>query len=525
MSPPGSHRQDTAEELSSDASVTRTPRVAVIGAGVSGVCTAVALVEAGITDFVVYEKSDQVGGVWRDNTYPGVACDTPSRYYAFSFAPNPDWTHLFSAGDEIQSYLQQVAHTFGVDGAVRFGTEVAETTWTAQGRWCVRTTAGDEDTFDFVVAATGVLHHPNVPAIDGADSFEGAAFHSARWDHSVALDGRRVAVIGNGSTGVQLTRTLAARCASFMLFQRTPQWLLPTSNPGYRAWTRGVLQRSAVVNRAWSRLAHRFWQTQFELIAEGWTRPGWIRDVVGLVTRAHLRVVRDPDLRERLRPTDLPGCKRLVLGGGFYQAFNAGDAELVDTPIDHVEPRGIVTSDGVLHEADVIIFATGFEAQSYLRPIELVGPDGLRLSDVWGERPTSYDTVALPGFPNFFLLSGPHSPIGNQVIPVIAETQVAYVMQWIDAWRKGLFDSAAPTLGAAAAFTDEMAGAFSDTVWVTGCDSYYLAQDGTPLVWPYSARQHRQLLAEPVIDDWHLAHARASQESSAPVGDGTPNGG
>jgi len=243
---------------------TRDPRVAIIGAGMSGICTAAKLQPAGIHDFVVYEKADQVGGTWRDNTYPGLSCDVPSRYYSYTFAPNPDWTRLFSPGAEIHDYLRRVARELNIEPRIRYGAEVAEAEWIEDGRWRLRTTAGEEEEFDFIIAASGVLHHPRIPDIAGLDSFGGAAFHSARWDHSVPLDGRRVAVIGTGSTGVQITKALARRTASYKLFQRTPQWVFPIGNPRYSAITRRLLNRFPGLNRRWGRLAYRFWQTIFE---------------------------------------------------------------------------------------------------------------------------------------------------------------------------------------------------------------------------------------------------------------------
>ncbi|HEX4357828.1 MAG TPA: NAD(P)/FAD-dependent oxidoreductase [Pseudonocardia sp.] len=483
----------------------REPRIAIIGAGMSGICTAAKLQRAGIHDFVLYEKADQVGGTWRANTYPGLSCDVPSRYYSYTFAPNPDWTRLFSPGGEIRDYLRRVAAELGIDRHIRFGTEVDEAEWTQAGQWRVRTKHGDEETFDFIFSASGVLHHPRTPEIPGLDSFAGAVFHSARWDHSVPLDGRRVAVIGTGSTGVQITKALAPRCSSYTLFQRTPQWVFPIPNPRYSTFTRGLLKRFPAVNRRWGRLAYRFWQEVFERsFCLAVIRPGWQRRLITALSHAHLYRVRDRRLRERLRPSDKPMCKRMIFASGFYERFQRGEAELVDTAIDHVTERGIVTTDGRLHELDVIVLATGFDAHAYLRPVELIGPDGLRLSKVWSDEPRGYRTVALPGFPNFFLLLGPNSPIGNQSLFMITETQVDYALRWIERWRAGDFDSATPRDDATEGFMAEMRSAFPQTIWTSGCDSWYLGKDGLPALWPFSPKAHRDMLATPHTDEWEL---------------------
>jgi len=487
----------------------RKPRVAVIGAGMSGICAAAKLQAAGVEDVVIYEKADRIGGTWRENTYPGLSCDVASRYYCYTFAPNPNWTRVYPPGEEVQAYLEGVVDKLNLRAKIRFGCEVEEAVWSDGGTWHVRTKSGEEADYDFIISAAGVLHHPRTPEIPGLESFSGAAFHSARWDHSVPLDGRRVAVIGNGSTGVQITKALAPRCAQYKLFQRTPQWIFPLGNPAYRPSTRRLLRSSPALNRVWGRIAYRFWQRMFEqFFCTAVIRPGWQRSYISAMCRLHLRRIRDPQLRERMRPSDLPMCKRMIIASGFYEVFERDGVELVDQPIDHIEPRGIVTADGRLHELDVIVLATGFHAHRYLQPVELVGAGGLRLSDAWREEPRGYRTVALPGFPNLFLLLGPHSPIGNQSLFMITETQVDYVLQWIERWRAGEFTAATPRQDAADAFNAEMRTAYPDTIWTSGCDSWYIGKDGLPALWPWSPQAHRDMLATPRSHEWQLQTAQ-----------------
>lgn len=484
----------------------RVPRVGVIGAGMSGICIAAKLRASGVDDIVIYEKADQVGGTWLANTYPGLACDVPSRYYSYTFAPNPNWSRVFSPGSEIHAYLRKVVTDLDLERHIRFNTEVAEAQWTAAGTWLVRTTDGAEDTFDFLVSATGVLHHPRTPDIPGLPDFSGALFHSARWDHSVPLDGQRVAVVGSGSTGVQITKALAPRVAQFKLFQRTPHWVFPVPDPRYSRLTRGLLASFPALNKRWGHRSYKMWQGFLEAtFGQAAIRPGWQRAALGTVCKLYLHRVRDRMLRERMRPADAPLCKRMIFAGGFYERFDSGQAELVDTSIDRITERGIRTVDGREHDVDVIVLATGFHAHSYLHPIELTGLDGLRLSEVWDGEPRGYRTVALPGFPNFFLLLGPHSPIGNQSLFMVTETQVDYVLQWIEHWRDGMFDSAAPTEAAAERFQDQLRRALPNTVWSSGCKSWYLGKDGLPALWPFAPQAHRDMLATPVLAEWTLA--------------------
>jgi cation diffusion facilitator CzcD-associated flavoprotein CzcO len=236
-------------------------------------------------------------------------------------------------------------------------------------------------------------------------------------------------------------------------------------------------------------------------------RPGWPRRLITALSKLHLYTVRDRCLRERLRPADKPMCKRMVFASGFYERFNNGEAELVDAPIDHVTPGGIITADGRLHELDVIVLATGFDAHAYLQPVELIGLGGLKLSEVWSDEPRGYRTVALPGFPNFFLLLGPHSPIGNQSLFMITETQVDYVLKWIERWRAREFDSATPREEAAEEFMTEVRAAFPQTIWTSGCNSWYLGKDGLPALWPFTPQAHRDMLATPHTHEWELQTA------------------
>ncbi|MGZ4515149.1 MAG: flavin-containing monooxygenase [Mycobacterium sp.] len=477
----------------------RDPAVAVVGAGMSGLCVAIALLRSGITDVTIYEKAEEVGGTWRENTYPGLVCDIPSRVYQYTFAQNPNWSHLFSPGGEIQDYFRDVADRFGLRDRIRFGTEIVSARF-QDGRWRLRTDAGAESTVDFLICATGVLHHPRLPSIAGLDDFGGHAFHSARWDHSVELRGRRIAIIGNGSTGVQLVCGLTGVAGRVMLFQRTAQWVLRLPNPRYSRFTNTTHNRFGWLDR----MAYRWYSFGYDLFAAGLTKPGLRRKIMGALCRASLREVRDPELRRALTPDYTPMCKRLVMSNGFYRAIQRDDVELVTAAIDHVERRGIVTDDGVLHEADVIVLATGFDTHAFFRPMRLVGRDGIAADEVWRDGPRAYQTVALPRFPNFFMMLGPHSPVGNLALTTVAESQADHILRWIQRWRRGEFDTVAPTGPATENFNAKLRAAMPDTVWTTGCDSWYLNKDGVPEVWPFTPGEHRAMLANIDLGQYDL---------------------
>ena len=467
----------------------------------SGICMGIKLKQAGIESFTIYEKAARVGGTWRENTYPGLECDVPSRYYSYSFEPNPDWTKYYSPGGEIQRYFEGVADRYGMHSYIRFGKEVERADFT-DGRWRIRMRDGEETEADFLISACGVLHHPRYPRIPGLESFAGDMFHSARWDHSVPLEGRRIGLVGTGSTGVQITCGLSQTACRLTIFQRTAQWVFPGRNPEYSALTRRVMRRFPALNR----LSYRVWQKYFEhLLGRAVVQPGWQRRLVDALCRLNLRTVRDPLLRAKLTPDYDPMCKRLVVSANFYKAVQQPNVDVVVRAIDHVEPEGIVTSDGKLHPLDVLVLATGFDAHAYLRPMALTGPGGVTLDDAWRDGPRAYRTVAIPGFPNFFMLMGPHSPIGNQSLVIVAETQADYVMQLIRMFMDGRLDSVAPSADATERFNAEMRAAMPNTIWTKGCNSWYLGKDGLPELWPFTPERHREMLRAPVLDELEVA--------------------
>ena len=475
-------------------------RVLVIGAGMAGILAAIRLRDAGYDDVVVYEKADRPGGTWRENTYPGLACDVPSHFYSYSFAPNPDWTRRFSPGAEIQAYFTDVAERYGVTARTRFGQEIVRCAF-ADGRWHVETRDGTKDVADVVIAATGVLHHPKLPDVEGLETFAGAAFHSARWDHSVPIEGRRVGVVGTGSSAVQIVAAIAERVGELVLFQRTPQWIAPTPNPAYTEEERAHFRAHPDAIEQVRREASQQLTDGFANIIGDTDSP--ILQIIHDMCVQNLETnVRDPELREKLRPDYRAACKRLVMSDGFYEAIQRPNARLVTEGIARVEPSGVRTKDGVLHALDVLVLATGFHVDWFVRPMQVTGYDGVRLDDVWEHGATAYMSLAVPGFPNLFMLNGPNGPVGNFSLIEVAELQCDYVLQMVDEIRRGACRELAPSAEAMARFDAERREAATKTIWNTGCRSWYLDETGLPTAWPFTFDRFRKEMGAPRLEDY-----------------------
>ncbi|MFP6579165.1 MAG: NAD(P)/FAD-dependent oxidoreductase [Myxococcota bacterium] len=480
----------------------RALRIAVIGAGASGILSGIKLREAGIADVVIYEKADRPGGTWRENHYPGLSCDVPSHVYRYSFEPNPDWSRLFSPGHEIQNYLEAMVRKYGLDEVIRYGREVVRCEWDG-ARWEVELSDGEVDHADVVIAATGVLHHPRTPEIEGLERFEGACFHSARWDDSTVLDGKRVGIIGNGSTGVQITTAVSGRASHLSLFQRTAQWVLPQENPVYSEEEKARFRDDRELCQHLYRELNKSFITNFSHAVVDAESEGIA--MVETACRAHLdEKVADPELKAKLTPDYRAGCKRLVVAGGFYEALQRSDTELVTEDIESVEATGVRTRDGRLHPLDVLVLATGFQTHQFIRPTKVIGRDGIRLDDAWAESNRTYLSVSVPQFPNFFMLVGPYSPVGNFSLIGVAETQLSYVMQLIEVLRDGRARQVAARADATERFFAEMVEATKGTIWASGCKSWYIDKSGVPASWPWDYDRFESMMATPDLKDFEL---------------------
>jgi cation diffusion facilitator CzcD-associated flavoprotein CzcO len=465
--------------------------VAVIGAGVSGIYLAESLRRYGI-DFTIFEKADEIGGTWRDNTYPGLHVDVITRSYEFPFARNRTWSKRYAPGSEIQQYLLRVANELGIRERIRFGTEIVSADY-EEGTWSLLTSDGEQHSADAVVSATGFLRDPLVPRMEGLEDFAGPVFHSAAWDHSVDLTGKRIGVVGTGSSGIQIVTELGKRGHDVTHFMRTPQWIQVKPNPTIRAYERFLL-RFPVLGRYWD------WRMRRLKIrddgSENWRlEPGPERDEI---TRRFLEVleqeVPDPELRAQLTPDYQVGCKRIPKSPDFYRVIQQDNVHPVFGGISRVEPSGVITTDGEQHEIDVFVLATGYDAHSYMRPMKVTGTGGVTVDELWSDYVYSYRGVALPSMPNFFLLSGPFAPVNSVAIPQSLQVEVEFLLSVFERSRKeGV--ALAPTVEATSAFTSAVADALPRTTYAE-CHNWYMDKGGVPVIWPWTREKHRQQFLE-----------------------------
>ena len=480
---------------------TRKPRIVVIGAGMAGILSAIKLREAGF-DFAIYEKADRLGGTWRENTYPGIACDVPSHFYSYSFALNPEWSQRFAPGPEIRAYFEDVARRFGVDSMIRFGKELVRCAFES-GRWQLDVSDGSRDVADVVIAATGVLHHPAQPNIDGLDAFAGTTFHSARWNHDVPLAGKRIGVVGTGSSAIQIVTELVDRVGTLTLFQRTPQWITPAANAPFSEEEKAIFRTNPEAMHQIRREVSDMYTAGFSNHLSDMDSPQ-LR-MIHELCKAHLESkVTDPVLREQLRPSYRAGCKRLILSEGFYDAIQRPNARLVTAGIARVEPNGVRTTDGRLHELDVLVLATGFRVDRFMRPMTVLGRDGADLDTVWRAGPTAYMAISVPELPNLFMLNGPNGPVGNFSLIEVAELQLAYILQLIDRIRSGACREVSVSPAAMARFDADRKQAAKRTIWASGCKSWYLDADSLPTAWPWPYDRFREEMRAPRLDDYDL---------------------
>ena len=450
------------------------------------------LTDAGISDFVIFEKAARPGGVWRDNVYPGVACDVPSHLYCWSDELNPDWSHQYAPGAEIQSYIERIIEKRGLTARIRYGTEVTAARWYG-GQWKLTANRGEPVTADIVVSATGVLHHPAYPEINGLDQFAGPMFHTARWRSDVSLEGERVGVIGTGTTASQVITAIAARVGELHVFQRTPSWVLDVPNAPNPGWQKSALRSMPWAYRWMNRVGtHLIARTYGEFFLR---RSPLTSKYIELRCQASLRQVRDPDLRKALTPSYAPGCKRIVFTAGYYQAIQLPNVRLITERIARVERDGVVTADGRRHELGILILATGFKADSFIRPMTLEGEGGTSIEQVWAHKLLTYRSIAIPRMPNFFTIVGPYSPLANVSTIEVAEWQIGYVMRCIDLIRRENV-CLAPFDSAAQEYVRGLDHAAKQTVWASGCKSWYLGSDRLPQLYTKSPLQHRAELAE-----------------------------
>lgn len=465
--------------------------VCIIGSGFAGLAAAARLRSAGITDIVVLERAQSVGGTWRDNTYPGCACDIPSHLYSLSFALKPDWTHTYARQPEIRAYLEDTTTRTGVRPHLRFGADVRRCRFDdATGRWTIEAADGRRWVARFLIAGVGGLRDPLVPALPGRDRFEGPNWHSARWDDGVALEGKRVAVIGTGASAIQIVPAIAGTAAAVHVFQRTPPWIVPRKDRAHSAREKALFRRFPALMRLLR--AAIFWRNDLRY-ALAFQQPGIpARALERLLRWGIRREVRDPALAARLTPAYSPGCKRILISSDWYPALQRPDVHVHDGGARAVHPGGVEAASGAVVPVDVILWCTGFRVDDPLGSLAVEGPDGQDLRAFWGDRPRAHLGLTAPGFPNAFLLLGPNTALGHNSVVAMIEPQVGYAVQAIEfAMAQGDRASLDVRPERLDAFIDEVDARLAGQVWQSGCRSWYLNDAGENFtIWPGSAASY-----------------------------------
>lgn len=475
---------------------------AIVGAGFSGIAMARALDKGGESDWCVFDKAQEVGGTWRENHYPGAACDVPSHLYSLSNAPNPSWSRLFPRQPEIQAHLRRIAEPLIKSGRVQFGEELSRARWVeSEQHWLLEFASGTQRRSRSLILALGGLHVPAAPSIDGLETFAGPAFHSAQWRHDVDLRGKRVAVIGTGASAVQIVPEIAQQATRVNVFQRTPAWIIPRNDFAIRPWLRLAFAR-------WSWLRKSFRGAIFLLLEATSTalthrRSGfWGR----ALARWHLRrQVSDPQLRKRLTPNYPIGCKRVLVSSSYYPALQLPQVSLIDQPIAAMTAAGPKLADGRVVPADVLVYGTGFKPLDLLSSLQISGREDRQLAQDWAQRPQAYLGMSPHGYPNLHVLLGPNSALGHNSVLYMVESQVAHIVALHKERRRRAVNSVEATERAQHGYLRRVDAGFAASTWNGGCKSWYLNDEGVNVaLWTGTCLSYRRLTRTVQIENYRF---------------------
>jgi cation diffusion facilitator CzcD-associated flavoprotein CzcO len=470
-------------EPSNNGAAPNRARIGILGAGFGGLGMAIRLKQAGIDDFVIWERDADVGGTWWANTYPGCQCDIPSHLYSFSFALNPEWSRTYPLQPELRRYLRECTERYGVGDHIRFRCEVTGAEWDDRaGVWRIET---EQERFavELLFAAPGFLSEPATPALPGLDDFEGEAFHTARWNHDYDLSGRRVAVIGTGASAIQVVPQIQPLVEHLDVFQRTPPWVMPHRDRPITDIERRIYRRFPALQRA---VRTTVYLTR-ELLVPGFVYQPRLMQVPERMARRHLeKQVPDPKLRDRLTPDYAIGCKRVVPSNEWYPAITQPNVDVITAGIREVRPNGIVTANGELRELDAIVLATGFHVTDVRFAKIVRGRDGALMSDVWNGSPQAYRGTAVAGFPNLFILTGPNTGLGHNSLVYMIEAQLDYLMDALRAMEERGATRVEVRPEAQSAYNEDLQSRMARTVWMSGgCSSWYIDRNGkNTTIWP-----------------------------------------
>lgn len=468
--------------------------VLIVGSGFSGLCMAIKLREAKMNSFLLIEKSDDIGGTWYDNRYPGCACDIPSHLYSFSFWLSPDWTRMYPGQREIHEYLKRCIEHFGIGPQMRLNTRFCQAAWNdAENVWDISAFSGGQELrikARLLVSGMGALHVPNIPKLNGAEKFAGPTFHSSQWNYDVDLEGKNVAVVGTGASAIQFVPQIAPKAGKVYLFQRTPPWIVPRHDFAIPEKWKKRFRRYWLP--MWAFRQYIFWRQEFRVL--GFLGNQWVRGKATEIGLRHVRrKVKDPAVREALTPKYELGCKRVLVSDDFYPTMNRENVELVNEGISEVCPNSIITADGKERPIDVLIYGTGFRATEPMRNVRVVGRGGVEINEAWRERMSAHWGVTVSGFPNLFLLLGPNTGLGHNSVVLMIEAQVRYVMSCLKMMRRKKRHVMEVRPEAQKQFVDDVQQRLKGTVWQSGgCKSWYQDQrtGENPTLWPGSVLEY-----------------------------------
>jgi cation diffusion facilitator CzcD-associated flavoprotein CzcO len=459
--------------------------VVIVGTGFSGLGMAIQLRKEGREDFVILEKAEDVGGTWRDNTYPGCACDIPSHMYSFSFEQNPGWSRAYSPQPEIWDYMRKVADKYDLRRFIRFGQEMTGARWDEEaGRWHVASKSGEEFVGRFLVAGVGALHLPQIPALPGIEKFQGASFHSAQWDHGYDLKDKKVAVVGTGASAVQFVPRIAPDVAKLSVFQRTPPWIMPKADHEMASWAQRAFKAVPLLQRAY----RDFLYWTLEARAIGFNGHSGVMKLGQRIAKGNIdKAVKDPALRAKLTPDYTMGCKRVLVSNEYYPALTRDNVEVVTDGVAEVREHSIVDSAGVEHEVDAIIYGTGFHVTDAFDDLDIIGTGGRNLGKEWAtEGMRTHKGITVSGFPNLFFLLGPNTGLGHNSVVFMIEAQISYVAEAVRLVESSGAKALDARADAQARFNTEIQRKLDKGIWTQGgCTSWYLDAKGVNrTIWP-----------------------------------------
>ncbi len=479
----------------------RWPRIAIIGAGVSGICAAIRLGQAGIGNFVILEKADRIGGTWRENTYPGAACDVPAHLYSYSFAPKKNWSRKFAVQPEILTYLEQCVRDFAIEDRIQFGADVVAADYSdSKNAWRIRLADGETVEAHVLISACGQLHRPRIPAFRGQDTFSGPSFHSAEWRHDCDLTGLSVAIIGNAASAVQIAPAIAPTVGKLTIFQRSPNWIARRSDRPYSPLAKSLFSRVPMLRR----LYRSYLYLQHEILFVAFRSASLANRALAAGLKFKMRrKITDPKMHDVLLPDYPPGSKRILRAPDYLRLMSHDKVVLVTDEIARIEPEGVVTGTGQLHAADAIVYATGFSVSDFLAPMQIKGRGGISLNDAWSCGAEAHLGMTMPGFPNFFMLYGPNTSLGHNSVIFMVECQTAYVVQMLQHMQSVGATVVELSAGAFGRFKRLLAAGIEKTVWAGDCHSYYKTESGRLVaIWPFSTVRYWLATRTPRYSDY-----------------------